>query len=277
MVGRKPDKEALRALLGTKLGEILKIVPLDSGTTGTSYRIDTSQSQYVAKLFSGGADNLLGPEAQFGLFESLSRAGIAPRPVLCEPLAGLLVTEFMGDAAAVDAAEFRAPQRITEVAKLIRSLHQIDADIPAFAPAEYSRRYIERLGGKAALSDPNRRLYDELLELAAGLGGKPDCLCHNDLTADNILFGPSPVLIDFDYAVLAAPIVDLASVVVMNDFDSDNQSLLLSEYYRGHQVPFSAAEFARVQRLVRLLSHFWSLASTDAEAAIVAQYRIEDV
>jgi thiamine kinase-like enzyme len=84
-------------------------------------------------------------------------------------------------------------------------------------------------------------------------------------------------LIDFDYAVVAEPILDLASLVVMNSLSRAEETELLNAYFAGGELPFSAQEFARVQRLVRLLAHFWSLASNEAETAIVARYRIEDV
>jgi aminoglycoside phosphotransferase (APT) family kinase protein len=276
-VQRPADIESLRSSLGTTLGRILAIAPIESGTSGESYWVDTDRSRYVAKLFSSDSDVLLGPRAQFDLLDRLLPAGIAPRPAAYDQSAGLLVTEYIADAAAVGPDEIRKPKRIRQIAGLLGRLHRTAVDAPIFDPEACARRYFARLGGLAGLSPSDRQRAEDLLELAASPDPGSPCLCHNDLTADNILFGRAPMLIDFDYAGLAPPVFDLASVTVMNDFTLAQERELLNAYDHDAESRFNAAEFAKVQRLIRLLSHFWSLASPDAEAAMVSQYRMTDV
>jgi Ser/Thr protein kinase RdoA (MazF antagonist) len=266
----------LEPVLAGMLGPLRGIEPLPSGADGQSYRVTAGAGRFVAKLFAPDSQVLLGPGEQFALLGRLAAAGIAPKPAGLDEARRLLVTEFVEDAAAVGAGELRRPERIGRIAGLLKALHRVPADIPAFAPARYAERYVDRLGGLERLAARDRKRYDELKELAVDLDFRSTCLCHNDLTADNLLLGVRPKLIDFDYAVIAPASVDLASLVVMNGFSSREESALLAAYFEGAGSPFSLPEFARVQRLVRLLAHFWSLASRRAEAAIVAQYRIED-
>jgi len=255
------------------LGAPLAIDALSAGTTGASFLVRTATGRFVAKAFLPGSSVLLGPAEQFALLEDLAEAGLAPRPAGFDLRTRLLVTEYVEDASAVSPEVLRRPERAFEVAALLRRLHAVRADVPAFAPERYAADYLARVGGRERLAPADRGRLDELLALAAAaLPGEP-CLCHNDLAADNLLLGRAPKLIDFDYAVTAPPIVDLASIVVMNDFPDAAASALRDAYYSG-KVPFSPAEFGGVERLVRLLAHFWALASPDAGAAIVAQYRI---
>jgi thiamine kinase-like enzyme len=277
MVNAQPDIERLRSLVGTSLGKILAVRPVESGTTGTSYRIDTTSKHYIAKLFPADSDVLLGPKAQFALLDRLAPTAIAPLPAMCDEAAGLLVTEYIRDARAVSLDEIRQPARIRQLVRLLKILHRTDAAIHRFEPKVYAHRYFERLGGRERLSPRDGQRSQELLELADDLDDRTCCLCHNDLTADNVLFGASPRLIDFDYAVVASPILDLASVAVMNSFSPEQEMLLLNAYADDSELPFSGTDFVRVQRLVRLLSHFWSLASGNAGAAIVSKYRMQDV
>jgi len=272
-----PEADSLHSILGTTLGEISAIVPIESGTTGSSYRIDTAASRFVAKFFAPESDVLLGPRAQFDLLTQLASSGIAPKPAACDDAAGLLVTEYIDDAVAVSPVEIRLVDRIRELGALLKQLHRSEVAVPKFEPDTYALRYFGRLGGFEQLSKADRERGSELLELAASLNFETACLSHNDLTSDNVLFGQSPKLIDFDYAALAPPLLDLASVTVMNDFGPEEQTQLLDVYGADTESPNFAVEFARVKRLVRLLAHFWSLASSDAEAAIVSQYRIDDV
>jgi hypothetical protein len=61
--------------------------------------------------------------------------------------------------------------------------------------------------------------------------------------------------------VLAQPIVDLASLAAMNDFDADRREQLLNAYYEPGCAPYGDAEFVEVVRLQRLLAYFWALSA----------------
>jgi len=264
-----------RTALGRLLGPFAVIRELPSGAGGLSVLIESRERQYVAKVFAADAPVLLGPAAQFALLGPVAAAGIAPFPVGFDTDARLLVTDFIADAAAVPVTELGNAGNIAAIAGLLRRLHALDLELPPFTPAAYAELYLADIGGRSALGAADRRRFDELLELVAMPLPGPACPCHNDLLVDNLLLGPAPRLIDFDYAVIATPAVDLASVVFMNGFDDAAGRRLLESYY-GDRVPLTAAEFARVQQLVRLLAHFWALAQPLAGTDSLAQYRIDN-
>jgi Ser/Thr protein kinase RdoA (MazF antagonist) len=277
MAAGSSEPPQLRSILTGLLGRVHAIDALPSGTAGMSYRVECDSGSYVAKIFLTESRVLLGPGDQYALLGPLAEAGIAPARAGCDEAAGLLVTRFVADAASVSSLELRSPDRIAAVADLLNRLHRLPFRVPRFAPVAYAERYVREIGGIEALSPDDRTRLAEVRAIAAGLEFDSACLCHNDLTADNVLLGPAPKLIDFDYAVVAPPCLDLASLVVMNGFTEHDTAVLLAAYGDSRQGPFSPPEFARVQRLVRLLAHFWALASPDAGADTVAQYRIQDV
>jgi len=270
-----PDLALLSEALLPIIGAPERIDALPSGTTGRSYLVETLSGCYVAKVFDPESDALLGPAAQFGLIRALAGARIAPTAVGFDPEAGVLVTGFLEGAIPLEPTTLRRADNIERVVYCLRRLHEVEAAIPAFAPQGYARRYLSKAGGLMSLTDADRDRYAELSDLASTLDGHPVCICHNDLVAENLLISGDVTLIDFDYAVMAPPALDLASLSVMNGFSETETRRLLGAYY-GERTPFPPAEFARVQRLVRLLAHFWTLASSDAGAAIVAQYRMTD-
>lgn len=270
-----PDEQQLGALLGRPSEEGLEITALGTGTTGQTYRVVADGVSYAAKYFSDRSGILVGPEEQFALLDELSAAGISPRPIAVDQRAGLLVTELAVDSEPIDRHTLMQRNSLNEVTALLLKLHRITASLPAFTPRVFVDDYVRALGGTAKLSRRDRERFDELSELESILDGMPRCLCHNDLTVENILLGDEPRLIDFDYAVMGAPILDLASLSVMNEFDERTDRLLLSCYF-GDDERISMLEFARVQRLVRLVAHFWSLSANHLEDGIVTQYRIRD-
>jgi thiamine kinase-like enzyme len=88
----------------------------------------------------------------------------------------------------------------------------------------------------------------------------PSVVCHNDLVAANVLEAGDLMLVDFEYAARAAPILDLASLAAMNDFTDHERNELLRAYYRTPNAPVSPAELADVVRMVRLMAFFWARA-----------------
>ena len=276
MSAEPADIERLRLVLSAIDGRVTRIERLSRGTTGKTYRFDLPGRRCVAKLFAPEAHVLLSAGEQYRLLEALAVHGISPQPVAYDDDAGVLVTEFIPDASAVTGDRLVEPERIDAVARSLRSLHAAAADIRHFDPLAAAERYATKLGGPAALPVRERQLYDELIDAAQRFDCSEPSVCHNDLVADNILFGDRVILIDFDYAASGPPILDLASFVEMNRLSETNTGRLLDSYGEG-TMPYPAREFARVRRLVRLLAHFWSLASATPDARAYSQYRIDDV
>lgn len=275
MPPQPPEIESIAEALTPIVGVPVGIDALPSGTTGSSYRVATAQGAFVAKVFRPHSEALLGPAEQYKLMHVLAEAEVSPRPVGFDADARLLVTEFLDDAVPLEPDGLRRPQNIEKIVYCLRRLHATTAAIPRFTPDLYAKRYVDKAGGPVSLTDADRHRYAELLELAPMLDGLAVSVCHNDLLAENLLVNGIVRFIDFDYAVTAPPVVDLASLVVMNGLSEIEAREFLDAYYGG-PAPFPAAEFARVKRLARLVAHFWALASSESQAAIVAQYRIED-
>lgn len=274
-MGAASELEPLRPILERMLGRVHFARRLPSGTTGPSFLLETDSGRCVAKLFEPDAHALLGPACQFALLKALEATGIAPRPIACDDEARLLVTEYLENAKPLSADALRDPVRLSQLGAMLRRLHAVDFELPEFRPEVFAAAYLERIGGYDALAMRDRERYDELLDLAAGLDRRRLVPCHNDLLAENLLLTSRLRLIDFDYAVLAPPLIDLASVVSLNNLAAVDASRLLDAYF-GQEYRSTAADFARVERLSRLVAHFWSLASAGSGDAAVARYRMKD-
>lgn len=270
-----PEETRHRQVLEEVLGPASEITPLPRGSTGRSYRVAVEGGDFAAKFFDDKAAVLLGPAQQFELLRTVSGRGIAPEPAACYPEHGLLITFFLRSTTGIDTQSLTEPAVLAGVVRLLRELHEETLPVPDFDPGAYAQQYAQAAGGEGVFGNSDRALFDELIALVDDEPVDAVCLCHNDLLADNIRMGRRPVLIDFDFAVTASPILDLASLVVMNSLDQPAARRLLNLYY-GADWPFTEARFARVQRLQRLLAHFWVLASVDYSAAIVSRYRLSN-
>ncbi len=250
----------------------LKISALGGGLHERSYRLSSDEGDWVVRLpVGGGAPCGLQLSAEQRLLEKLGAAGFTPAIVPSEPSEGVLITRYLSQATSWRAVDACEPDNITRIAKRLRDLHRIEADLPPFRASRIAAAYRRLAGERQRLTDEQLGWGREFLELARAYDAEssPMTLCHNDLVAANILDDGQLWFIDFEYAVYAEPILDLASLASMNDFDAAQQASLIAAYYQGAAPPFSMKKFTDVIRLSRLVGYFWALAyrRNDREAA----------
>jgi thiamine kinase-like enzyme len=238
---------------------------LSGGLLGRCYRVTTADVDYAVRLPAAGTGivGALEPRAEAGVLQKLHAAGLAPRPVLDEvSRSGLVVTEYLSGASPWSAPDARRVRNIRRLAARLRALHRVDAAVAAFDPAAAAESYISLAKQRQALGDEQRRWCSELSSTAQRLAGRltATCLCHNDLVASNILDDGELWFVDLEYAVLGAPLLDLAGFAGMNALDDAQCADLLTAYYADATPPFTRIEFARTVRFLRLLAYFWLLA-----------------
>jgi Ser/Thr protein kinase RdoA (MazF antagonist) len=240
---------------------------LAGGVEQRSFLVTVAAGQYVLRLRADAMAPLLDVVAEARVMSAVAAAGLAPRVIAADRESGALLTEYRPAATPWTPAEARAEANIGRAADLLRALHGVRATLPRFVAAEIAEGYVADL---AAAGRRDVTLAEELARLARAYDGRygADSLCHNDLVAANVLDGGGLVLVDFEYAVCGAPILDLASLAGMNDYTESQRRELLRAYY-GERVPVTSAEFADVVRMVRLFAMFWALlaAGRSAEAS----------
>ncbi|MEE8093628.1 MAG: phosphotransferase [Gammaproteobacteria bacterium] len=274
------DLDRLCRTLGVAARD-LKITALGGGLYERSYRLSSDGGDWVVRLPVGG-DKSFGLElaTEQRLLEKLSAAELTPPMVTSEPSEGVLITHYLSQATPWRTVDAREPDNITRIAKRLRDLHRPEGDLPSYRATRIAEAYRRVAGEQQRLTPEQLKWGGEFLELARAYDAEssPATLCHNDLAAANILDDGRLWFIDFEYAVRAEPILDLASLASMNDFDEAQQACLLDAYYQDAAPPFSTKKFADVIRLSRLVSFFWALAyrRTAREAAPLDRF-VENV
>ncbi len=240
-----------------------ELTPLTGGLESRSWRVAFGSQQCVLRLPTEAGAPLLDASAEAAAMRVVADAGLAPRVVAADAASGLLVTAFRAAAAPWTPELARTPANVARIAGLLRRLHGVapDAAMPTYSAAQLAHRYLAPLVADRLLTEGQRSHADELLELARRYDAlhAPTVLCHNDLTAANVLDDGELVLVDFEYAVRGAPVLDLAGLAGMNDYGVRERRALLDEYYCDTPLTLSLRELDRVVRMVRLVALFWAM------------------
>jgi len=239
---------------------------LRAGVSNRSYRVGANGDTFVVRLSEPGHEATLSLEEEGRLLEAVSQAGLGPELVAANADEGALITRYISAPCWTPEAAGQAAN-IERAAALLKRLHRVAAAPPRYDPEAYAQRYCEQAAARGDLDARTRRLSDELKVRARDLPGAPgeSVFCHNDLVAANILDNGGLMLVDFEYAVLAQPIVDLASLAAMNDFDALRRGQLLDAYYGPGRAPYADSDFVNVVRLQRLLAYFWAMGAPSGQ------------
>ena len=109
-----------------------------------------------------------------------------------------------------DCLQWRSPVNLHRLATLLRQVHALPLAGAVFDPKSALLRYATSVGSEHAF-----KIRDRALLLLSEMNVLQDrqCLCHNDLVAANILESSELMLIDWEYAGIGDPWLDLAIVV----------------------------------------------------------------
>ncbi len=249
-------------VLGVAAGSVT-VRPLSGGILGRSYRLSSAAGDWVMRL-PANAENRYQLELSLEqmLLETLSEAGLTV-PIVSRETGDILVTQFLTAGSTWAAADARDPKTIVRIASRLRELHGIDHNLPPFSATPIAEDYCRTAAERHRLVPEQREWMGQFLELASAYDAEsvPETLCHHDLVAENIMDDGELWFIDFEYAVCAEPLLDLASLASMNNFGDAEQECLLHAYYWDAVPPFSMTRFTYVIRLLRLQSYFWALSS----------------
>jgi thiamine kinase-like enzyme len=263
--GDRTVRAALERVLGADVVRRATLYELDGGVKRRSYLVSADAGQWVLRLPAAGAQALLDLATEADVMRAAAAAGLAPDVVAVDVEGGILLTDSRAAARAWSAADARRPRNVERAAALLRDLHALDVDVPVFAAERIARGYLAALSagvdaGRARFDAREQAWVDELLERARYYDATHSAtvLCHNDLVAANVLDDGRLVLVDFEYAVRAAPVLDLAGLAGMNDFGARERRELLAAYGDEAGAAIAEPELERVVRLVRLMAFFWA-------------------
>ena len=233
---------------------------LGGGLNSRSYLVTAGERRHVLRLPVQGSVAWLDLATEARAMRAAASADLAPPVLAVDVEAGLLLTDYRMTLWAPDL--LRQPASVTMIARLLRALHRLPVDLPVYSVEGFTSTYLAALAASSvrSLSAEEGGWATELMKLGRDFDTTfaATAFCHNDLVAANILIdGAAARLIDFEYAGLGAPLLDLASLAGMNDFKEAQRRQLLAEYYGAAADAPAMHDLDNAIRMVRLLGYFW--------------------
>jgi thiamine kinase len=188
---------------------------LGGGTVNEVYRVETSAGRFVLRL-DGAAWRRPGVDRarELLLHRAAAAAGLAPALVAAAPESqGMLIMEYL-EGRIWESGDYEDGRALRRLGERLYALHCLPAPpIAAFDPCHVAQAYVRRMNGvpAAVLEEPLRNLEALGAELRAT--GAPLSVVHGDLWQGNLLQATRLWLLDWEYAQVSDPLMDVACVL----------------------------------------------------------------
>ncbi len=258
---------------------------LGGGKVNRSFLVRTRRGRFVVRLNESiEADSGLDRERELLLHSAAANAGIAPHVIYACPDRSCLITDYL-EGRLWTPHYFTRMRDLRALGQRLRSLHALaPPPLPRFDPMAAARRYANRI----VHADPeDRARIEDLLSRGdesmrrAHSAQRAGCIVHSDLHQGNVLTADRIYFIDWEYAQVGDPLIDLACVLAYYPRSVPHGPLLL-EASGLEALGVTPSMLGELTRVFNLLTYLWyrarrlvrNVAATDLQLESAALRRL---
>ena len=225
---------AICKALNAESEEITGITVLKKGMTNRSFRFTCRGQDYIMRIPGEGTDQLINRRQEAVVYEAIRELHLCDDLAYIDPETGYKITAMLPDARVCD------PENEDDLAACmakLRAFHALKLTVPHTFDLFGQMEYYEALwnGAPSAYRDYSKtkdhvRSLRPFIEAHA----EPFCLTHIDAVLDNFLFsGDDLRLIDWEYAGMQDPHVDIAMFCIYALYDREQIDHLIDLYFEN--------------------------------------------
>ena len=217
---------------GVDTADISRITVLKTGMTNRSFLFTCEGKRYIMRIPGEGTDQMINRKQEYQVYEAIREEHICDDICYINPENGYKITAFLENARNCD------PLNRDEVAaclKRLREFHekklQVDHSFDLFGQIQF---YEKLWNGEPSVYRDYEETKQHVLELKSYIDSqeKDLCLTHIDAVPDNFLFTEDGMrLIDWEYAGMQDPHVDIAMFAIYSLYDRNHVEQLIDLYF----------------------------------------------
>ena len=218
--------------------EAFEAIP--TGTTNQNWKVRTQQGVWVVRK---NAENVPGVDRHIEarVLRMIEPLQIAPKLIAVDPERGYLITEYL-DLPTWTADDCANPELQSRLFDALKPVHALELNETAVGVKTRAQQYFSLAGAQAG---QNVAKLAELLGAVEKLGFfELQRLCHYDLNHTNIVGYEDIKILDWEFAGMAHPILDVAVFG-------------LYEQIREINTDYDEQLFLQTTHLVRLMFELW--------------------
>lgn len=217
--------------------EIVELTPLKLGMTNRSFLVSVRGKRYILRIPGEGTDKLIDRKGEAASYAAIQGYSLCDNLVWLDPVTGTKISEFE------ETARVCNPLEVSDVRRcmaFLRAFHELKLSVPhrfdLFAQIDF---YESLRGGTPSRYRDYARTKANVFALRPFLDAhrRPSVLSHLDSIPDNFLFvsrrdGEKILLIDWEYAAMQDPDIDVAMFGIYSLYDQEQMNALIDAYYQ---------------------------------------------
>ena len=234
----EPQEQLIRRTIRLHFGQSAAkgiLLPLKEGMTNDSFLFTADGKKYIFRCNGEGTERLIDRENEKAVYELLADTGITERIVALSTQPGYKISRYYEHSHVCDPHN---EQEVTSCMETLRSFHERRfSGVKVFDPFAELLFYETLMPEKKCRCSVYRTVREQVFSLrpfvASFLAGA-EILCHIDAVSDNFLFVEGrerPYLIDWEYAGLSDPLIDIAMFAIYADYHEDETEQLIAAYF----------------------------------------------
>lgn len=235
------------------------VLPTTAGMTNRSFRFTCRGQSYILRVPGEGTDKLIDRRQEAENYRALQGNTITDHLLAIDPETGYKLTEYWP---VTRNCNPDSPEDVKRCMEFLRSFHQqrfqVEHTFDLFRNIAF---YESLMGGRSEYED-YAAVKQRCMAMAPFLDSiRKDCvLTHVDAVPDNFLFVTHPDreklhLIDWEYAGMCDPHLDIAMFLVYAGYDRDMLHRLMEWYFDG---PWDTETELKLYCYVALSGLLWS-------------------
>lgn len=218
-------------------GEVKAIQTMKAGMTNRSYTFFVKEKQYIIRIPGEGTEHLINRTQEYAVYSAIAPLRISEDVYYFDPKTGIKIAAYLTDAHVCDSSNWEEVERCLSALKKFHAqkLHVSHS----FDLWERLAFYESLWNGAPSVYADYDKTKQAVLSLKSYIDAQPKSiqLCHIDAVPDNFLFvtgkdGSEEIkLIDWEYAGMQDPHLDVAMFIVYAMYDRDSAEKLIDLYF----------------------------------------------
>ncbi|WP_270529833.1 phosphotransferase [Limosilactobacillus vaginalis] len=235
---------------------INQIHVLKKGMTNRSFIFSCQGKRYIMRIPGAGTGQLIDRHQEYDVYQKIKGLPYVERTLYLNPKNGYKLTEFIEDSRNCDPNSWNDVQQCMH---LLKQMHQKNLKVDhQFDLAGQINKYEQLHSTPSAYRDYSKvkQQVEKLLQYVDSLD-KEWTLCHIDANADNFVFDQQGniFLIDWEYAGMQDPHVDIAMFAIYSMYDQSQIDYLIDLYFEH---PVSEDIRYKIYAYVAICGLLWS-------------------
>lgn len=225
--------EIIKEILKVSAKEIKNISVLKKGMTNRSFKFCCKGKKYIMRIPGAGTDKLIDRKTEYETYQIIKPLDISEPILYMNPETGYKLTEFISNTRNSNAFDWND---VVKCMRLLKQFHQQHLTVKNTFNLYEQIEFYEHLRQRSSVYPDYVQTKTNVLKLRRYIEtqDKEWTLCHIDANCDNFLINKDDenqmYLIDWEYAGMQDPHVDIAMFGIYAMYDKNDMDHLIEIY-----------------------------------------------